>query len=51
MQPPIAHAADWISTGLLLAPVLAFLGWLAVTQLRERRRSRNGPEPPVDEPG
>jgi hypothetical protein len=40
----LAHAADWISI-VFFVPVLAFLGWLAITQLRARREAgREGVE-------
>jgi hypothetical protein len=34
----IAHAGHWITSVAYFLPVLAFLVWLAVTQIRERRR-------------
>ena len=37
----IAHAADWISLAFFV-PVIAFIGWLAVAQLRQRRGRREG---------
>jgi hypothetical protein len=39
MMVPIAHAGHWITTIAYLLPVVAFLAWLAVTQIRERRRN------------
>ena len=33
----IAHAGHWIVNVAYFAPVLGFLVWLGVTQLRERR--------------
>jgi uncharacterized membrane protein YtjA (UPF0391 family) len=39
MTPPIAHAGHWITTIAYFLPVLAFLVWLLVTQIKERRRS------------
>ena len=36
---PLAHAADFISLAFFV-PVLAFIGWLAVSQVRERRATR-----------
>jgi hypothetical protein len=36
----IAHAGHWITSVAYFLPVIAFLGWLAFTQLRERRRDR-----------
>jgi hypothetical protein len=38
--PPIAHAGHWLTTIAYFLPVIAFLAWLAVTQIRERRRNR-----------
>lgn len=35
---PIAHAGHWLTTIAYLVPVVAFLVWLVVTQVRERRR-------------
>ncbi len=32
----IAHAGHWTSV-LFFIPVVAFMGWLAITQYRERR--------------
>jgi hypothetical protein len=37
MTAPIAHAGHWITTVAYFLPVVAFLVWLAVTQIRERR--------------
>jgi hypothetical protein len=37
---PIAHAGHWLVTTAYFLPVVAFLAWLVVTQIRERRRSR-----------
>jgi hypothetical protein len=34
----IAHAGHWITTIAYFLPVVVFLGWLAVTQIRERRK-------------
>lgn len=34
----IAHAGHWITTIAYFVPVVAFIVWLIVTQLRERRR-------------
>ena len=38
---PIAHAGHTLVTIAYFLPVIAFLGWLAVAQLRERRRGRS----------
>jgi hypothetical protein len=39
MTLPIAHAGHWITAVAYILPVVVFLGWLAVTQIRERRRN------------
>jgi hypothetical protein len=36
----IAHPGHWITAVAFFLPVFAFLVWLAITQLRERRRDR-----------
>jgi hypothetical protein len=37
----LAHTGHWLTTIAYLAPVVAFLAWLVVTQIRDRRdRSR-----------
>jgi hypothetical protein len=36
----IAHAGHWLTTIAYFLPVVAFLGWLVVTQIRDRRRGR-----------
>lgn len=36
----IAHASHWLVNLLYMAPVIAFLIWLGVTTVRERRRER-----------
>jgi hypothetical protein len=38
----IAHAGHWLVNIAYFVPVVAFLGWLAVTQIKERRRGRSG---------
>jgi hypothetical protein len=35
----IAHAGHWLTTIAYFVPVVGFLGWLIVTQVRDRRRS------------
>jgi hypothetical protein len=40
--PPIAHAGHYITTIAYFLPVVAFLVWLAVTQIRERRSRNRG---------
>ena len=37
-QPPI----DWIESIIILVPLIGFVGWIAVTRLRERRRETRG---------
>jgi len=37
-MPPIAHAGHWITSIAYFVPVLGFIGWLIVTQWRERRK-------------
>ena len=39
---PIAHAGHWLTNIAYFLPVVAFLVWLAITQVKERRRSRDG---------
>jgi hypothetical protein len=41
----IAHAGHYLVTIAYFLPVLAFLAWLVVTQIRERRRGRDGTAP------
>jgi hypothetical protein len=45
MSLPIAHAGHWLTTIAYFLPVVAFLAWLLVTQIRERRRQRGGTAP------
>jgi hypothetical protein len=33
----IAHAGHWLTTIAYFVPVVVFLGWLVVTQVRDRR--------------
>jgi len=37
-----AHAGHWLTSVAYFIPVLVFLIWLGVTQLRERRRRPRG---------
>jgi hypothetical protein len=37
-----AHPGHWLVDAAYFLPVVAFLAWLLVTQIRERRRSRSG---------
>jgi hypothetical protein len=34
---PIAHAGHWLTSIAYFLPVIFFLVWLGITQLRERR--------------
>ena len=36
-----AHAGHWLTTVAYFLPVVAFLVWLLITQIKERRRSRS----------
>ena len=51
MTPVLAHAADWLSSLIFLAPVLLVAGWLALSTWRERRRGGEGGEgsPGIDD--
>jgi hypothetical protein len=35
-----AHAGHWLTSIAYFVPVVGFMAWLAVTQLRERRSRR-----------
>ena len=37
----IAHAGHWLTTIAYFLPVVVFLAWLVVTQIRQWRRSRS----------
>jgi hypothetical protein len=37
----IAHPGHWIVNVAYFLPVVVFLAWLIVTQVRERRRTRD----------
>jgi hypothetical protein len=39
-MPLIAHTAHTLTTIAYFAPVVGFLVWLAVTQIRERRAGK-----------
>lgn len=39
---PLAHAGHTLVTIAYFLPVIAFIAWLVVTQVRERRRDRDG---------
>ena len=38
MIVPIAHAGHWLVSVAYFLPVVAFLGWLGVVTIRDRRR-------------
>ena len=38
----IAHAGHWLTTIAYFLPVVGFIGWLLVVQIRERRAKRRG---------
>jgi hypothetical protein len=38
----LAHAGHWISSLLILLPTVAFIIWLVVVTVRDRRRERSG---------
>ena len=40
----VAHAGHWLVTLAYFTPVVAFLVWLLVTQVRERRDRSSQPE-------
>jgi hypothetical protein len=37
----IAHAGHWLVSLAYFVPVLGFLGWLVITQVRERRANKH----------
>jgi hypothetical protein len=37
----IAHAGHWLVSAAYFVPVLGFLIWLAVTQIRDRRSHKD----------
>ena len=39
-MPVFAHAGHWAESLLILVPTLAFIAWLAVVTVRDRRRQR-----------
>jgi hypothetical protein len=40
----IAHAGHWLVSVSYFIPIIGFLVWLAIVQIRERRGRRNGPD-------
>jgi hypothetical protein len=51
----LAHAGHTLTTIAYFLPVVAFLIWLAITQIKDRRRRDSGalkqPAPPLDQAG
>jgi hypothetical protein len=45
-----AHAGHWLTGVAYFVPVLAFMVWLAVTQIKDRRGRREG-DGPADSKG
>jgi hypothetical protein len=41
MVLPIAHAGHWLISAAYFVPVLSFLIWLGIVQLRERRSGKD----------
>jgi hypothetical protein len=37
----IAHAGHWLVSAAYFVPVLGFLIWLGITQLRDRRENKD----------
>ncbi len=37
---PLAHAGHWLTSVAYFLPVIAFLAWLAVVTIRDRRKQR-----------
>jgi hypothetical protein len=38
----LAHAGHWLTSIAYFVPVIAFLVWLAVTQIKDRRNRSKG---------
>jgi hypothetical protein len=38
----IAHAGHWLTSIAYFVPVIVFLGWLIITQVRDRRSRSRG---------
>jgi hypothetical protein len=38
----IAHAGHWLTTVAYFVPVVAFLAWLVITQIKDRRSRSRG---------
>jgi hypothetical protein len=41
----IAHPGHWLVDAAYFLPVVVFIAWLVVTQVKERRRGRSGRHP------
>jgi hypothetical protein len=41
---PLAHAGHWVSSLVILLPTVAFIVWLVLITVRDRRREREGSE-------
>jgi hypothetical protein len=41
----IAHPGHWLVNVAYFLPVVVFIAWLVITQVRERRRDRSGENP------
>lgn len=50
MTWPVGHAGHWIVDLLYVVPLVAFIGWLLIVNLRARRAGGERPERPDDPP-
>jgi hypothetical protein len=41
----IAHPGHWLVDAAYFLPVVVFIVWLVVTQVKDRRRGRSGGQP------
>jgi hypothetical protein len=41
----IAHPGHWLVNAAYFLPVVVFIAWLVVTQIKERRRGRSDGQP------
>jgi hypothetical protein len=46
--PLVAHAGHWLVNAAYFAPVVGFLAWLGMTELRSRRERRHEARTGVD---
>lgn len=44
MLPPLAHAGHWLVQAVYFLPVIAFLVWLGISQLKARREGDGEPD-------